>query len=194
MKHLSRLACVPVLVSLFCGCAGTPDPAQPRVVQPAAQAEFVRNNAASLLYDLLNEEKNVSKVLLIKRERDELDRLIKTISTVAGDAVKNLEQLAKSDPTLNLKAPALPAGEKATREAISKTKTSQLLGSSGPEFEFQLLLTQVEALSYGSHLARVAGENSANAAQRNEFSRLSVQLRDLFEQSIALLKAPAKRP
>src|SRR5687768_2182517 len=40
----------------------------------------------ALLFDLLSDERNVSKLLLVKKERDELDRLINDIADAAKDA------------------------------------------------------------------------------------------------------------
>src|SRR5689334_15652937 len=46
----------------------------------AAPSLETRNNAASLLFNLLGDEKNVGKLLLIKRERRELHDVIKRVS------------------------------------------------------------------------------------------------------------------
>src|ERR1700744_2924986 len=134
-------------MGIFCGCSSIKNSA---TTPPRANTQTIalRNNSASLLYDLLGDEKNVSKVLLIKRNSAELGYLIKSISETSKDASKQLEQLAQSDPTLNLQALKLPTGEVAARKAIAKTKEHELLSSSGENFQFQLLLTQADALSY----------------------------------------------
>jgi hypothetical protein len=158
---------------------------------PVAGKLEIRNNALSLLCDLLEDEKNLSKLLLIKRETDELDRLVKNISSFAGAGVKELKQVAKADPSLNLKALALPSGETAAREAIAKTKASALLHSSGTDFEFNLLLTQIQALSYGTHLARIAAENEPDANRARQFSDLAAEMQRLYEETVRLLRARA---
>ncbi|HEY1717002.1 MAG TPA: hypothetical protein VGH42_01760 [Verrucomicrobiae bacterium] len=150
----------------------------------------MRNNSVSLLYDLLGDEKNVSKVLIIKSDREQLHSLIKAISATADDGAKQLEQLAKADATLNLHAIELPPGEKATRDAISKTKEKELLFSSGENFEFTLLLTQADALSYGWHLAKIASDNSPQPEQVREFDSLSAAFQDLYKQVVALMRSP----
>jgi hypothetical protein len=153
----------------------------------AANVE-TRNNAASLLYDLLGDEKNVSKLLIIKRDREELLRVIKDISKTAGEAHKKLERLAKEDSTLNLKNTALPPGEKATREAESKARAGELLHASGADFEFKLLLTQAEALNYAKHLAEVAAQNEPQAARANVFREISGELRRRHGEILELLR------
>lgn len=190
---MNRLIVILPILLIFSGCASfkkSGPPPNPTVISP--EKLQVRNNAASLLYDLLSDEKNVSKILIIKKNRQELGELIKAISDLARDGAKQLAQLAKNDPTLNLQLLGLPAGEKATRVAIAKTKEHELLFSSGENFEFALLLTQAEALSYGWHLAKIAGENSTSLEQAHQFSSLSVKLEDLYKQVVALMRSPPK--
>jgi hypothetical protein len=55
----------------------------------------VRNNAASLLYDLLGDEKDVSKILIIRRRPARVSRVIKAISKTAGDGQDQIDALAK---------------------------------------------------------------------------------------------------
>ena len=169
---------------LFCGCAQL-EPNQPVGIQsPASQKLEIRNNAASLLYDLLGDEKNVSKILIIKRNSEELGLLIKAISETAADNKKRLEQLANANPGLNLRAIQLPQGEKATRDAVAKTKEHELLFSSGREFEFNLLLTQAEALSYGWHLAKIAADNSSSPEEVKTFAAMSQEMENLCKRVV----------
>jgi hypothetical protein len=191
MKRFIPIFGILFFAGIFCGCAQFQKPV-PAKNAPAISAGKLqmRNNSASLLYDLLGDEKNVSKVLIIKGNREELHNLIKAISATAGIAAKQLEQLAKTDPTLNLHALELPAGEKAARDAISKTKEKELLFSSGENFEFTLLLTQAEALSYGWHLAKIVAENSSQPEQIRECMALSIAMEDLYKQVVALMRSP----
>jgi len=154
---------------------------------------LVRNNASSLLDQLLDQEKNVSKVLIIKHVSRELSGLIKAISTAAADGAKRLKGLAHDDPTLDLGRPELPVGEKATRDAIAKTDEYDLLLSSGANFEFTLLLTQAQAVNYGSHLAKVAADNSADPAEKDAFLTMSRTLDQLLTQVKAMMRSlPSK--
>ncbi len=148
-----------------------------------------RNNALALLDQLLNEEKNLSKILIIKKESADLKRLVKNISEDTGKEAKLLEALAKKDPDLNLAGIDLPRGEVAARKAISKTKEHVLLHSKGQEFQFQILLTQSEALNYGAHLALVAAENEPEPTRAQDFSNISTQLKQLQEQVLGMLRA-----
>ena len=156
----------------------------------AAKKLTLRNNAASLLDQLLDDEKSVNLVLLIKGHREELQQLIKKITTTADAGSKELAAIAKSDPVLNLHALDLPAGEKAARAAIETTKEHELLFTSGADFEFTLLLTQADALSYGWHLAQIAADNSSDPAEAKAFTMLSASLQDLYRQTVALMRSP----
>jgi len=174
----------------FCGCAHLKDtPAAPPAAADSASTENTpaeklarRNNAASLLYDLMGDEKDVSKVLYIKHSSKELDVLIKTISATAKASHEQLEELAQQDPNLNLQAMDLPPGEKAARASEGKSKEHDLLFSSGAEFEYNLLLTQAEALNYGWHLAKVASANSVRPEEAQTFLTLSQLMENLFHQ------------
>jgi len=148
----------------------------------AAKVEL-RNNAASLLRDLLDDEKNVSKVFVIKNGGD-VKALVKLISAAAEANEKQLLQLTNDDPGLNLYALELPPGEKAVRDAIAKSKEHDLLFTSGPQFEFNLLLTQAEAQNYGWHLAQVAGENSSRSEEVAVFKRISETMEHLYEETV----------
>lgn len=195
MKHL-LIACL--AAGLLCSCAKEQKtvPAQKAIpatvpLTDAQQKIEVRNNAASLLADLLGSEKNLSKLLIIKRNSAELGRLAKAISKTADDGGDQLEKMAKRDKTLDLHAIKLPSGEKAAREAMSKTWEHELLFSSGSKFELTLLLTQTQALDYGSHLAQIAADNSP-PDQAPEFHSLDVALDKLYQQVVAKLRTTTK--
>jgi hypothetical protein len=193
MRSLFRNIPALFLIGTLCACESTQQSSAPRP-EAAATPEKpgvslqTRNNAMALLDDLLGDEKNVSKVLIIKRNSDELGILMKDISKTAGDGAKMLEALAKPEPGLNLKATDLPPGEAATRKAIGKIKEHLLLHSKDEEFQFQLLLTQVEALNYGASLAMVIAENESQPDRTRDFLRLSGELRDLHERVLAMLR------
>jgi hypothetical protein len=191
-RRLKRL----IVLAVFglCGCQFHPQAAaspESMVVATSAKKDFdirIRNNSLVLLNELLNEEKRLSMILIIKRESPELNRLITDIAETAAEGAKRLQSMAKNDPGLALAKPDLPPGEQATRKAIAKTKQHLLLQSKDAEFEFQLLLTQAEALNYGAHLAAVAAENEPQSDRVRELSDLSSRLKLLYEQVITRLR------
>ena len=171
MRALTPACCLLLFAAWLCGCQTSTAPSRDpdgdlstiEATRPANLRQHVRNNSASLLHDLLKDESNLSKLLLIKRESRELNDLVRNISGAAEQGARQLEQLAQRDRTLDLRAMALPSGEVAAREAEAKTKERELLKAKGEDFEFALLLSQAEALNYGVHLARVAAESELNA-------------------------------
>jgi len=182
-----------ILLAFFlCGCQAFRNQSgktqTTTTTQQNNQTMLVRNNAMALLDDLLNDEKNVSKILLVKHHSDELGKLIKDISETAGQGAKMLDEVAKQETGLDLKRLDLPPGEMAARKAISKTKEHLLLTSKDAEFELQLLLTQVEALNYGAHLSMVIAGCETDANRTREFLQLSARLRDLQERELTMLR------
>jgi hypothetical protein len=182
LLKIQRSLAVILIGGLLTACAPLKPAAIAPADSPAAKKLAIRNNAASLLYDLLGDEKNVSKVLAIKHHSEELGRLIQTISTAAGEKQQQLERLAKEDPNLNLHDLGLPPGEMAAREGTGKSKEYDLLFTFDQTFEFNLLMTQAEALNYGWHLAKVAADNSVLPEEVEKFNAISRQMENLYRQ------------
>src|SRR5258708_28546721 len=88
-----------------------------------------QSHGYALLYDLMGDERNVSKLLIVKRGRPELGILIKRISNICGEAHEQLEKFAKADPQVDLKDQGLPAAEIQTRKEISRTRGKELLAN-----------------------------------------------------------------
>src|SRR3954465_13020090 len=141
---LCRKHCAPLcLLALTAGCFTTaqPQPSQaaaPTRTNSVTAATPSANHSYALIYDLLGDEKNVSKLLIIKRERSELKEVVKAISHTVGEAHKQLEKFGKADAALNLKDKGLPTAETAARESISKAKAKELLTEKGKDFELKL--------------------------------------------------------
>lgn len=151
--------------------------------------EQIRVNCFSLLHQLLNQQRNVDKLLLVKKESTETHRLIKTIASASAAGAKRLEYFAARDHSVQLELLALPPGEVATRDAIARTKAKELLTPFNPDFELYLLVTQSEALSYAWHLARVAAANDTGMERSKYLSALSAEMKDLHRQTVSLMHA-----
>ena len=184
MKHtLLRLVGLFSLAGMLSGCQTAPPP--PRAESNVS--DFTRNNCYSLLYDLLGDEKDVSKLRFIKHEESDVKQLLNKISQAAREGHTQLEAFAKQDRALNLQVQALPAGESATRKDIAAAEQHQLLHESGAKLELDLLLTQTDALRYGAHLAKVAGQNDFNSTRAQYLANLSRQMESLHDETVALL-------
>jgi hypothetical protein len=148
----------------------------------------LRNNALALLQDLLGDEQDVAKVLYLKSASDATGRLLKDISATSKEFHSNIEVIAKQLPDYNIKNLDLPPGEVAARKAESKTTEHAILHSSGADFEFEILLSQAQALDYGTHLARVIAANETDSAAVGEFSALAAKLNALYERTALLMR------
>jgi hypothetical protein len=141
-----------------------------------------------LLYQLLDEEKDVSKLRFIKSERPDVKQLINTISAASARGAKVLEGFAKSDASINLKGENLPPGEVAARSSIADTKKKELLGRSGEKFELTLLLSQAEALNYGWHLAEVTARNEAQPERARQLAGMGGEMEGLYRQVFDMIR------
>jgi hypothetical protein len=183
-----------LLVGISSGCISSKPAQSPTRSDSATETNLqavhpaTRDNAIALLYELLNDEQHLSKILIIKSESPALKQVVKDISDAAANGVKVMTSLEKGNPALEKGQNGLPAGEKAAREAIAKASRNQLLESSGSEFELQLLLTQVQGLRYGSHLARVIAENEQIPERVLAYKKVSVQLKMLEEQVVGMIR------
>lgn len=173
-----------LIALVLAGCATAPTPEVPKS-QDAALA--IRNQGYTLLYKLLSDEKNVSKLLIIKKEHADLGELIKRISKVTGDAAEELERLSKADGHLHLNLESLPEVEKQVRDSIAKTRAKELITKGGQKFELRVLLTQGEALTYGAHLAAVLQAHERDEERRRFLAGTSQKLQELHQAVIDLM-------
>jgi len=182
---------IAVMVAVACVLTGCQSP-KPVSPSGSGAAQSTRNNCYSLLHQLLNDEKNVSLLRFIKREEDDVKKLVKKIAANSSAGAKLLEEFARHDPPINLDDIRLPSGEVATREAIASTKKKELLGQSGGEFELSLLLTQLQALSYAWHLAKVAAENEPQPDRARALAGVSEDMENLYHEVFVLLLSKTK--
>jgi hypothetical protein len=180
-----------VILSVACVLAGCQSP---KAGSPSggSAARATRNNCYSLLHQLLDAQKDVSMLRFIKREQEDVKNLVKKIAAASGAGAKLLEEFARHDPSITLSDIRLPPGEAATRDAIASTKKKELLGQTGDKFELSLLLTQTEALSYASHLAKVAGENESQPERARAMTGVSEDMKNLYQEVCVLLRSRTK--
>jgi hypothetical protein len=145
-----------------------------------------------LLHQLLDDQKNVGMLRFIKREQKDVKDLVKKIAANSAVGAKLLEELARQDPAINLDDLRLPPGEAATREAIASTKKKELLSQTGDAFELSLLLTQIQALSYAWHLAKIAGENESQPDRARALAGVSKDMENLYHEVFAMLLSKTK--
>ena len=154
---------------------------------PPSVGSSPRNQGFSLLYDLVSDEKNVDKLLLIKSETPEVQTVIRKIAAASGNAASRLEEFAKKDSSIDLKVESLPVAEQKTRSSIASSKTKSLLLSTGSQFEVRLLLSQAQGMSYGGHLAEVLSGLDENPQRKEYLAGLSGELLELHDAVLEIL-------
>jgi hypothetical protein len=174
-----------LLLAAVIGCASVGPPSGTQTARASS------GHGYALLYEMLGQERQVSMLLLIKRERDVLGTIIEAIAETSDQAYDELEALAKADPGLNLTDTGLPIEEMRTRLAIAATRKDQLLAASGRELELQLLLTQNEALTYMAHLADTLSRNESDPARLAFVVKFWREVTLLQERVLALARRPA---
>jgi hypothetical protein len=177
-------------VCLLNGCRT----AVPKTVAAHAPPVAVRNNSYSLLHQLLDEQKDVKWLGVIKWEDSEVKPLIKKIAATSKTDAEILEGFAKSDPSLSLDATDLPPAEVAARDEIAASKKDALLGRKGDAFELTLLLSQAEALNYAWHLAKVAAKNDADPNRVRALADIGNEMEQLYGQVFVLLRSRTTMP
>jgi hypothetical protein len=187
----SFLAAPMGMLAIACILTGC-EPSKAGPAPQSASAPSTRNNCYSLLHQLLDQQKDVSMLRFIKREHADVQNLVKRIATASGAGSALLEGFAKEDSSINLDDLQLPPGETATRAAIASTQKKALLSQTGDEFELTLLLTQTEALSYASHLAKIAGENEPQPDRALALVAVSKDMENLHHEVFAMLLSKVK--
>ena len=185
-----RMNIIPLLLTMMLVAAGLLTGCHsPKVfsTSKSVASQSTRNNGYSLLYQLLDEEKDASLLRFIRPEHDDVKDLVKKIATNSGTGAALLEKFAKDDPSIHLGEFGLPPAELAARAAIAATKKKELLGQAGDTFTLTLLLTQTEALSYAWHLAEVTGQNEPQSKRARALAGLSQDVQNLYHDVFLLL-------
>jgi len=188
-----------ICVLILTGCASSPPQTAARAQEKSSatsedQSFGLRNQGFSLLYQLLSDEKNLSKLLLIKKEQADTGELLREISEVAGAAVKQMDAFAKADPHLHLDMAGLPAVEAEARELISKTDAKELITKGGEKFEVRILITQADSLRYGAALATATSNHDSDTARKAFLADTTRRLEELHQKLIDLLHARWRMP
>jgi hypothetical protein len=176
----------PLMIS---ACQSTARPKPPAEVAEAAPVP-VHTYGYAILYTTLEDEARLDKILILKRPSPQVADLIKAIAQFARDSKKSLDALAKETPAIDLQDQGLPEAETKTRESISSATSKQLLGNSGGELEFRLLLTQHEALNYITNLATVLGKEESREDRKQILAQIARGSAALHEQVLAQAKTP----
>ena len=157
---------------------------------PAAPAAIALNQGYALLYSTLSDDSQVDKVLMIKDSNKQVAELIKAIAHFTLEAKNQLDAFAKADTNLRLKHDGLPELETKTRKAISSATAKQILFSNGKNFDFNILMTQHQALNYINHLAATLSKQESDKVRKPYLEKLAEEATVLHDRVIAQLQTP----
>lgn len=178
-----------VAALLLGACSGL----QTKLAEPTTQAGAADPDSVfvgyALMYEFVSTQKNSDKLLLIKRESDDVNRMVKEISQWAGEVDGQLKRFAKAEPRIKLDDNQLPLLEKKQRESARAERTKEFLGTSGKEFERLILLTQSGSLTTERHIARALRESEQDPERKaywematRRFDEVYARLKKLLEQ------------
>jgi len=157
----------------------------------AADDEAVyRTNGYSLLYQLCNQEKPVDMILIVKTTPKEIADYLHQVSASAREDVAWLDELREHDKTLRFNQGGLPPFEQDTRGSIQDDKEHLLLfGSKGNAFVRALLVTQIEAGTYGMNLAKVLAKSEPDEKRAAVVRKIGDRWEKLRDRAYVLLNA-----
>ena len=186
----SRGLAILMVAGVLTGCqmSKTGSPRSKSPPEPGL-ARGVRNNCYSLLYDLLKQESHIGLLRFIKREDDDLKKLMRKIADHSSAGAKLLEEFAAQDESISLTDIWLPQGEEATRQAIADLTRKELMDRSGEKFEVTLLLSQNKALGYAAQLAIVGAEHDLQTERSQALKNLGRELDVLRQETFQMLLA-----
>ena len=147
------------------------------------------NGGYYLLYHLCEDEAKLPLLLDVKDVPPEIESYADHISKTAKQTIADLECMQESDARLKFDKNPLPSIERDVRESIQADKQHQLLfGTSGAEFVRALLVSQAEASSYASNLAKVLWQQDKDPDRVKALQHISFKWRAIHQEAMRLLR------
>lgn len=154
----------------------------------AAENQRELNHGYSLLHHLCEQEKQVDMILMVKTTPPNVARFLHEVSKNAGNDLGIFEKMADRDSAIRYNDQGLPVIETETRASIKDDKQHMLLfGVKDSDFAKTVLITQVEAGTYGMNLASVLADTEPNGRRAAELRRMSGRWEKLRNKAYALI-------
>jgi hypothetical protein len=155
---------------------------------PPADGHRTIAEGYSLLYGITSQQKDLKKLLLVKRESDRVDAVISELADYTGELSAQLEDMAKRYPALTVETQFLPDVEVKARESIASETTKVFLASEGKDFERRLLMKQLSALEQERHIAKVMVGLETADERRAFWERTEQRFGELYAKVEQLLE------
>jgi hypothetical protein len=135
----------------------------------------------------MSDESQVGGIFVLKSADPAVANLVKQIGTDCLGYKNQLEDFAKADKGIEFDVADLPPVEKESRGLIAASQTHDLLFSSGKDFQLRLLLTQIQAMDYASHLSQAIEKHEDDPARKKFLADMSKHCADLHDELVKLL-------
>jgi hypothetical protein len=146
------------------------------------------NYGYGLLHHLCDDETQVDMISLVKTTPPSVDKFVHEIAQNAKDDMDILGKFADHDPSIQYDRQGLPEMETQTRAAIKAEKQHLLLfGSKDSDFAKTLIVSQIEASTYGENLAKVLADNETNPHRATELRHIASGWQTIKTKAYALL-------
>jgi hypothetical protein len=145
------------------------------------------NEGYSLLYQLMSDESDVSKMLIIKHADEPVAGAVKEISAACRAAKSRMDDFPKADVRIEFNVPDLPSVEQESRDLDSSIEEKELLFSSGKTFEVRLIYSQAQAMEYGEVLCKALAAREDDAGRKAFVTDLAKQCADFRDRLLELL-------
>jgi hypothetical protein len=172
-----------ILCLILIGLVAFPDSGKASGSRPEKKVEWQETDLIqgyALLYGIADKQRQLDLILIVKTAQKPTAKLAREITSVYGDLFDYLKKREIRSQKISQAGSGLPQAETSTRQKIEITKTKQLLGRSGRDFDLSLLSTQIEALTYSVALLdqivlhESSEENKTRAAEfRKKLESLS---------------------
>lgn len=127
-----------------------------------------------LFHSLADDETNVPMLMIVKHAPKEIAQFSDEMGQVAKKSVAAMDRFRDYDSSLRFDENPLPAIEQDVRNSIKADKQHQLLfGTSDSEFVPTFLISQIEAATYATHLAKVLSEQETDSGRAKTLQNLS---------------------
>ncbi|MGD0767036.1 MAG: hypothetical protein ABSB42_02315 [Tepidisphaeraceae bacterium] len=183
-RKVAKRLCVTAAVGAVAGCLYS---AIPKPVShndgPIRQA----NEGYSLLHQLMSDESDASKILILKHADEPVAGTVKEISDACRAAKTRMDEFPKTDARIEFDVPDLPRVEQESRDLDSSIEEKELLFSSGRTFELRLIYAQAQAMEYGEVLCKALIAREDDPARKAFVTDLAKQCADFRDRLLGLL-------
>ena len=146
------------------------------------------NDGLFLLHYVLDQEKDLDLILIVKSTPDSVGTFVKHIAQTAKDDLALLDRMQAGDRYLTRDHNPLPALEIEAREGIKADKQHLLLfGTTGRAYGRLLLVTQIEAGNYMVNLTKAMTSGEKDPDRVKTLLHISAQWGAIRDQSLHLL-------